>query len=274
MALPLNPLLFFSEYMRLTGATHLGPEKSGEPGLIGKRLGLINGSSWITAWSNYFGRLYLPGVQLVNIGNEAVQLNFMKAYAEGKPCPPQANIDCFARYAIDLVELGEVDAILITCSTMNRSYSVVQQAMEPYHVPVIQIDRPMMEDAVNRGGKVLVIATHGPTVSSTQILLVETAEDMQKKITFEGETVEKAWQCLADGDIQGHNQVLASVVASRSIEGFSSVVLAQLSMSIFLLSYPDPLKEFGVPVLTSGQYGFKHVRKVLLKKSVNNQSAT
>jgi aspartate/glutamate racemase len=259
-----NPLVFFSEYMRLTGVSHLGPEKSGEPGLIGKRLGLINGSSWITAWSNYFGRLYLPGVQLVNIGNEAIQLNFMKAHAEGKVCPPQANIDRFVRYAMDLVELGEVDAVLITCSTMNRSFPVVKRALEPYHIPVIQIDMPMMEEAVTRGGKVLVIATHGPTVASTQALLEETAARMEKSIAYDGANVEKAWHCLAEGDIQGHNQALAEVIASRSTEGFSCVVLAQLSMSVFLLSYPDPVAEFGLPVLTSGQCGFESVRKTLL----------
>ncbi len=99
MTLLPDPARFFSEYIHLTGVAHLGPENGGHPGLVGKRLGLLNGSSWITAWSNYFGRMILPGVHLVNVGNEAVQLNFMQAYAEGKPCPPQANIDRFIHYA-------------------------------------------------------------------------------------------------------------------------------------------------------------------------------
>ncbi len=71
-----NPNQFFSQYIQLSGVAHLGPEKHGDTALLGKKLGLLNGSSWITAWSNYFGRLYLPGVHLVNIGNEAIQLNF------------------------------------------------------------------------------------------------------------------------------------------------------------------------------------------------------
>ena len=57
----IDPAQLFSDYLRVTGIAHLGPEPSGEPGLVGKRLGLLNGSSWITLWSNYFGRLYLPG---------------------------------------------------------------------------------------------------------------------------------------------------------------------------------------------------------------------
>ena len=39
--------------------------------------------------------------------------------------------------------------------------------------------------------------------------------------------------------------------------------LAQLSMSVFLLSHPDPVAEFGVPVLTSGQCGFEHMGDLL-----------
>jgi hypothetical protein len=260
----LDATQFFSDYMRLTGAAHLGPEKSGDPALIGKRLGLINGSSWITAWSNYFGRRYLPGVHLVNVGNEAVQLSFMEAHAQGLPCPPQANIDCFKRYAVDLVELAHVDAVMITCSTMNRSYPDVARALESYGVPVIQIDQPMMERAVEIGGRTLVIATHGPTVANTQALLRETAARLQANIDFDGETVEAAWEELAQGNIAAHNQMIADVILSRRAGGCSSVVLAQLSMAAFLFSYPNPEEVFGLPVLTSGQCGFERARAVLL----------
>ena len=59
----------------------------------------------------------MPGVQSVKAGNDAVQLNFVRAYRAGEPCPPQSSIEACARNARDLVELADVDAILITCST-------------------------------------------------------------------------------------------------------------------------------------------------------------
>lgn len=264
MSLPPNPTRFFSETLSLTGVAHTGPEKTGRPELIGKRLGLINGASWVTLWSNYFGRLYLPGVHLLNVGNEAVQINFMEVHEKGLPAPPQSNIDAFVRYAKDLAELGHVDAILITCSTMNRSYPAVVDAMEAYKIPVIQIDRPMMEAAVKHGGKTLVIATHGPTVASTQALLRETAQELNTSIDFVGETVEAAWHRLAAGDVEGHNELLAETIRTvQKNEQIDSVVLAQLSMTVFLLTYPDPAAEFGVPVFTSGQCGFERVAEVL-----------
>lgn len=255
----------FSDYLRLTGVAHTDPEPAGLPGLRGKRLGLLNGSSWITLWANYFGRLYLPGVHLVNVGNEAVQINFMEAHRQGLAVPPQSNIDAFVRYAHDLVDLGHVHLVLITCSTMNRAYHQVEAALAPKGVPVVQIDRPLMEAAVEHGGRILVVATHGPTVKSTQALLQETASEMGREVAFDGLTVEEAWQRLAVGDVEAHNRVLAQAIEEALARQPSAcVVLAQLSMAALLFSYPDPLQSFGVPVYSSPQCGFARVKEMLL----------
>ncbi|MHB0858679.1 MAG: aspartate/glutamate racemase family protein [Anaerolineae bacterium] len=261
---PLDAIRLFSDYLRLTGVAHVGPEPAGEYELLGKRLGLINGSSWITLWSTYFGRQYLPGVHLINVGNEAVQVNFMEAHARGEPCPPQSNIDAFVRYAHDLVDLAHVDGVLITCSTMNRAYRQVEEALAGDGVPVVQIDRPMMEQAVVNGGRVFVIATHGPTVKSTQALLTETAAEMGREVSFGGITIEEAWERLAVGDLAGHNHALAQGIRQAvQREEVGCVVLAQLSMAVFELAHPNPVAEFGVPVLTSGRCGFQRVRELL-----------
>lgn len=190
------------------------------------------------------------------------------AHVEPEPTPPPSNIDAFVRYAQDLVALAQVDAVLITCSTMNRAYRQVRAALAPMDVPVVQIDRPMMAQAVEHGGRVLVVATHGPTVDSTQALLRETAEELGRPVAFSGVTVEDAWNRLAQGDIPGHNAALAGAIrARRAQEDVGCVVRAQLSMTVFLLSYPDPVATFGVPVLTSGQCGFAHMRSLLAEVS-------
>lgn len=255
----------FSLYMRVTDVPRLIPERSGDPRLLGKKLGIVNGSAWVTLWSNYFGRAILPEVQLVNVGNEAVQLNFMQAHSQGLPTPPESNIAVFARYAEDLVQLARVDAILISCSTMNRSYPQVQEAVHQYGVPVVPIDMPMMQKAVELGGTTLLVATHGPTVENTRKLLEETADSMGVKICSAGATVEDAFDLLGRGDIEGHNEVIAQAIrATMACQHIDSVVLAQLSMTVFKLSYPDCEREFGVPVLTSGEEGFGRVRELLL----------
>jgi Asp/Glu/hydantoin racemase len=139
--------------------------------------------------------------------------------------------------------------------------------MRKHGVPVIQIDEAMMEKAVSHGGRILVVATHGPTVDSTRALLQETAARMGKTPSFAGATVEEAFDRLGEGDIRGHNAVIADAIR-RSVakEKIGIVVLAQLSMTVFKLSFPDEAcqREFGVPVITSGETGFERAREILI----------
>jgi len=264
----IDPFALFDAYLKLTGVASLAHASAEDPALQGRTLGIINGSSWISLWSTWFARLLLPGVKLVSAGNDAVQLNFMAAHHRGEPVPPPANIDLFARTAVDLVRLHPVDAILLTCSTMNRAYPAVREAAReaarPRVVPVVQIDEPMMERAVQTGARILAVATHGPTVENTKALLLETAERAARKVTVECATVERAFDLLGEGDVRGHNDEVARLIRRETTRGgFDVVVLAQLSMSAFMFSYPDRIAAFGLPVLTSGEEGFLKVREVL-----------
>ena len=169
-----------------------------------------------------------------------------------------------------MLRLHPVDAIIITCSTMNRAHAAVRAAVReaaaPREVPVMQIDEPMMEKAVRTGARILVIATHGPTVDNTRSLLSETAELAGRKVSIGGATVERAFDLLGEGDVRGHNEEIARVIRRETGRaGFDVVVLAQLSMSTIVFSYPDRLAAFGLPVLTSGEEGFLRAREILLK---------
>jgi hypothetical protein len=263
-AFGVDPVHLFGDYMKVTGVPSLAPEKGPDPKLSGKKLGVVNGASWTSLWSNYFGKTMLPGVKIINVGNEAVQLNFMKAHSQGLACPPQINIDLFCKYAKDFYDLYQVDAVLISCSTMNRAFKKVSEMMKPLGVPVIQIDEAMMEQAVNTEGKILVVATHGPTVKSTQDLLQETADRLEKKVDFIGATIEEAFELLGKGRIDEHNHAIAETIwRAQSREKADIVVLAQLSMSVFAFTFPEPLQEFGIPVLNSGQTGFARAGDIL-----------
>lgn len=259
-----DPVRLFSDYMKVTGVPTLADEHGPYPNLSGKKLGIVNGSSWISLWSTYFGKLMLPGVKIINVGNEAIQLNFMQAHSRGRQCPPEINIGLFCRYARDLFDLEQVNAILISCSTMNRAFKRVREEMKLLGVPVVQIDEAMMEEAVNTQGKILVIATHGPTVKNTQCLLKETAQRLGKSVDFVGATVAEAFELLGQGRIAEHNSLIADTI--RKVQGsqrIDIVVLAQLSMSVFSFSHPDTVVDFGIKVLNSGQTGFQRTAEIL-----------
>ncbi len=267
LAFGVDPVRLFGDYMKVTGVPAPAPERGTDPGLSGKKLGVVNGASWISLWSTWFGKTMLPGVKIINVGNEAVQLNFMQAHGQGLPSPPQINIDLFCKYAKDLYDLHKVDAVMISCSTMNRAFKEVNETMKPLGVPVIQIDEAMMEQAVSAEGSILVVATHGPTVKSTQALLQETADRLGKKVDFVGATVEEAFELLGRGRIAEHNRVIAETI--RDVQGRDKVdivVLAQLSMSVFSFSYPEPEQKFGIAVLNSGQSGFARAGEILRRQ--------
>jgi glutamate racemase len=151
---------------------------------------------------------------------------------------------------------------------MNRAYPAIREAAReaarPRVVPVVQIDEPMIERAVQAGARILAVATHGPTVENTKALLLETAERAARKMGVEYATVERAFDLLGEGDVRGHNEEVAHVIRRETRRGrFDVVVLAQLSMSAFIFSYPDRIAAFGLPVLTSGEEGFQKVCEVL-----------
>lgn len=267
----IDPFRLFGDYMRVVSVPTLADEHGPEPDLSGEKLGVVNGSSWISLWSVYFGKLMLPGVKIISVGNEAVQLNFMRAHSRGLQCPPEINIGLFCRYARDLFDLEQVNAILISCSTMNRAFKQVSDEMKPLGVPVVQIDEAMMEEAVNTQGRILVIATHGPTVKSTQSLLEETAERLGKSVDFVGATVAEAFELLGQGRIAEHNNLIADTIRKvQESQHVDIVVLAQLSMSVFSFSHPDPVADFGIKVLNSGQTGFQRAAAILAEHAQQN----
>ena len=260
----IDPIRLFSDYMRVVGTPNLNFPKADDIRLQGKKLGVINGSNWVSLWSDWFGHKMIPGVKIVNVGNEAVQLNFMTAYKKGEPCPPQENIDCFCRYGLDLKNIYDVDVVMISCSTMNRAYKSIEVILKPFGVPVVQIDEAMMEEAVMSEGRILIIATHGPTVDSTRMLLEETASRLDKKVCFADATIENAFELLGEGKIIEHNIAIADTIREALEKTkIDIVVLAQLSMSVFSFSYPDPIKEFGIKVLNSGETGFGRAGEIL-----------
>lgn len=181
----------------------------------------------------------------------------------GRPVPPALNIELFSNYARQLYDLYAVDAILSSCSTMNRAFGAVQAVKQPYGMPVVPIDEAMMEEAVSMNGRVLVIATHGPTLNSTQWLLQETADRLGKRVAFAGATVEMEFEVLGEGKTEAYNALIANTI--REVQTLESVevVLAQLSMSVFNFSYPDPVAAFCIPMLNSGETGFRRVGEVL-----------
>ena len=261
-----EPFRLFGDYLRVTGVAHLGPEPAGAPELLGKRLGLLNGSSWITLWSNYFGRRYLPGVHLVNMGNEALQLNFMEAHAARaalpaggqhpglRPLRPRPGGVCPGA--------GRADHLLDDEPGLRRGGA---GAGAPGRSRWCRSIGPMMEQRRRAERQ---DAGHRHARADRRQHTGTVAGDGRGDGTGCGFHRSDGAGSLGSAGRRRRGRPQPGARRRHSApagdqEEIGCVVLAQLSMTVFLLSYPDPVAEFGIPVLTSGQCGFEHMRRLM-----------
>ncbi len=167
---------------------------------------------------------------------------------------PKQNYFKFAAYAHYLEEAG-VDLILLACSTFNRA---VELARPMINTPMLQIDRPMMDLAVQHGRRVGLLATVPTTVPSSERLLKLAADDAGKKVDVKTVLCSEAFEEIKKGNTDKHNAMLLDEIDRLSRE-VDAIALAQVSMS----ALEPALKDTKVPVYNSGRTAFTKVREIL-----------
>lgn len=167
---------------------------------------------------------------------------------------PKQNYFKFAAYAHYLEEAG-VDLILLACSTFNRA---VELARPMINTPMLQIDRTMMDLAVQHGSRVGLLATVPTTVPASERLLRLAAGDAGKEVEIKTILCSEAFEEIKKGNTDKHNAMLLEQIDRLSSE-VDAIALAQVSMS----ALEPALKDTKVPVYNSGRTAFTKVREIL-----------
>jgi len=92
---------------------------------------------------------------------------------------PKRNYFKFAQYAHNLEEAG-ADMILLACSTFNYAAELGRPMID---IPIMQIDRPMMELAVRQGTRVGMRRRWPPRSLSERLLRIVAASRRSRGIT-------------------------------------------------------------------------------------------
>jgi aspartate/glutamate racemase len=219
--------------------------------LKGKKLGIIHAALITTrAVQKYLDEL-IPEVEVVHWVDDTIQ-NTNFACAPGT-IPPE-NYAKFTQAALSQQAYG-VDLILLVCSTFNRA---VEHARPMITTPMLQIDRPMMDLAVQHGSRIGLLATVPTTVPASERLLRLAAADAGREIEVHTRLCSEAFQMLKTGQPEKHNELLLAEI-DRLSGSVDAIVLAQLSMTAL-----EPLLgATRVPVYNSGRTGFTKVRELL-----------
>lgn len=145
---------------------------------------------------------------------------------------------------LSLAERAGADLVLDTCSSTSPAVDVARELVD---VPIVKIDDPMTERAVELGDRIAVVATANSTLGPSTELVERKADQRGKTVTIESSLVDGALDALKRGDEDRHDELVSERVLDLT-EDVDVVVLAQASMSHL---DPELSKRTSTPVLSS-----------------------
>lgn len=216
-----------------------------------KTLGLVHTSATLVPVFQQLCSEYLKEVNVFNIVDDSLIKNVIAA---GK-----LNARTARRVVnhIGSAEAAGADHILVTCSSIGAA---VEAAAALTSVPVLRVDQPMADLAVQSGTRIGVIATLPTTLAPTGDLVRRRAAAAGKEIELVSRLCEGAFEALMSGDADRHDQMVAGALRELSAE-VDVIVLAQASMARVAESLPEAEKP--VPVLASPLLAVKHLATIL-----------
>jgi len=219
--------------------------------LSDKTLGIIHAAVFTAGVLEPYAREIMPEVSIMHAGDDTVQRDNLAAPVG---TIPKANFYKFATFAKFFEDAG-VDLIVLGCSTFNQA---VEFAQPMINIPLLQIDRPMMEKAVETGKKIGLIGTLPSTMPASERLLRLCAAEVGKEIEVVPMLNAEAFKILRAGDPAKHNEMLLENIAAMTKE-VDCIALAQGSMVVL----ESEVKNNPVPVYTSPRLAFTRARQML-----------
>ena len=216
-----------------------------------KTLGLIHTSATLIPVFQQLCKDYLPGVNTFNIVDDSLVKNII---ARGELTPSISKR--VADYVASAEDSG-ADYILVTCSSIGAA---VEAAAETSSVPVLRVDQPMADLAVQTGKRIGVIATLQTTLGPTSDLVTRRAALAGKQIELIPIVVEGAFDALMSGDAAKHDTLVADALRKLSKQ-VDVILLAQASMArvVDTLDEADKI----VPIVASPPNAIKYLATIL-----------
>jgi Asp/Glu/hydantoin racemase len=194
---------------------------------------------------------YLPNVKIFNIVDDSLIKNTI-ACGELTASTSKRVVN----YAASAQEAG-ADFILFTCSSIGAA---VETASTLTDVPVLRVDQPMADIAVQTGKRIGVIATLSTTLEPTSDLVRRRAMVAGKEIELTAMLCEGAFDALMNGDAATHDAKVAKAL-KELITKVDVVLLAQASMARVVDTLDETDKK--IPILASPINAIKYLASIL-----------
>lgn len=216
-----------------------------------KKLGLVHTSATLVPVFGQLCKEKLPDVEVFNIADDSLVRGIITAGSL------TAQISRRVASYLESAELAGADYIMVTCSSIGPA---VESAAKLIDVPVLRVDQPMADKAVQTGKRIGVIATLATTLEPTADLIQRRAQAAGKQIELTSQLCDGAFDALMSGDAATHDAIVSSVLKELSTT-VDVIVLAQASMARVVDTLPP--QERRVPILASPALAVDYLRTVL-----------
>ncbi len=216
-----------------------------------KTLGLIHTSATLVPVFQELCNAYLPNINVFNMVDDSLIKDVIARNELTK---------LTARRVVDQVgsaELAGADLILVTCSSIGAA---VEAAAGLTNTPVLRVDQPMADLAIQTGKRIGVIATLSTTLGPTSDLVKRRAVIAGKEIELTSRLCEGAFEALMSGNTAKHDEMVAKALIELSAS-VDVIVLAQASMSRVVDGLSESDKK--VPILASPTLAIQHISSLL-----------
>ena len=196
-----------------------------------------------------FARLW-PDARVMNLLEDSLVQDVREAGRLPDSIPQR--FDLLAQYCV----AAEATAILFTCSAFGATI----EALKPkYPIPILTPNEALFEEVIERGGKVALLTTFGPSIPALEEELNEMLTARGATLEVEGILVEAAFDALLAGDPARHDQIIADKAAS--LQGYHTIVFGQFSMASAAAQTQARVTS---PVLTTPDCAVRKLKKLLL----------
>ena len=157
---------------------------------------------------------------------------------------------------VALCKEAGADLVMVCCSSISPGVDVAKKIVD---IPVLKIDEPMAEKAVETGNAIGILATARTTLTNSSDLIKNKAKLKGRTVKIRTVLCEEAFKALLKGDKEQHDH-LVKEAALELARGTDTVVLAQASMN-HLAS--EIQRETEVPILTSPPLAIAAIKRIL-----------
>jgi len=216
-----------------------------------KTLGLVHTSATLVPLFAQLCKETLPNVDVFNLADDSL----IKDVIRRGELRPQT-----ARRAVEHIASAEAagaDYILVTCSSIGRA---VEVAASLCAVPVLRVDQPMADKAVQTGRKIGVVATLPTTLEPTVDLIQGRAQKAGRQVELTSRLCTGAFDALMSGDAVRHDAMVTRALRELS-QQVEVIVLAQASMARVVEELAEA--ERRVPILSSPILAVQYLATVL-----------